>query len=200
MKKLLLLGNGAIPHDISEQVSSFDYVFRINRMTNIENTGDKIDGLFLTFSDDFIKRSDDDKLKEYFAKAKQIFINFETKLKLLYGKKWEKFISKEQWLNANIMSFSENKKHIGCNYVTTTIRVLDVITTEPQWCDNYEIWIAGITVDGRAEMMKNGEEWDKKPYRQYGEYEERFLKRLIDEGKIKLLFPEEYSNGIKSEI
>ena len=56
--------------------------------------------------------------------------------------------------------------------------------------ENYEIWIAGITVEGRKELMETGDPWINTNHRFFGKEEEEFLKRLLQEGKIKRLIPE----------
>lgn len=88
------------------------------------------------------------------------------------------------------------KRNLGnifrSNGSTTTIRVLNELTSNPEWTDEYEIWIAGITVNGRGKLMESGAPWINTTHRFYGHKEEAFLKKLIDNGKVKLLFPDEY--------
>lgn len=187
-KKLLLLGNGPIPIDISDKVNKFDYVFRINRMTNFKTTGKRIDGLFIGVYADFLHDYKGGEFKEYFKEAKQIFLT--DMLKLNFTNYWSEYITEEQWNNVKLLSYEHNYEHIQAEQITTTIRILDILTSEPEWCNNYEIWIAGITVEGRGELMKNGDAWIKTLHSKYGHKEEFFLKKLLSEGKIKRLIPE----------
>lgn len=187
MKKLLLLGNGPISHDISDKVNSFDYVFRINRMTNFLTTGTRIDGVFIGAYRDFKYEYRGGDFKEYFKMAKEVFLTESLKLRF---DNWDEFLTQEQWDQVKIMSFAGNRQNIGMDFPTTTLCVLNVLTTDPEWYENYEIWIAGITVEGRKELMETGDAWIKTNHRFYGKEEEEFLKRLIKENKIKRLIPE----------
>lgn len=187
MKKLLLIGNGPIPIDISNKVNEFDYVLRVNRMTNLLTTGTRIDGIFIGAYDDFMYKYEGGEFRDYFKTAKQVFLT--EKLKRNFAN-WKKFLTKEQWNNVELMDFKYNVLNIGIPYPTTTICVLNVLTSFPEWFANYEIWICGITVEGRAELMRKGEPWSKTSHRYTGNYEEDFLKRLLSENKIKRLIPE----------
>ena len=178
-KKLLLIGNGPIPIDISDNVNEFDYVLRINRMTNLPTTGDKIDGIFIGAYNDFFNIYKGGEFKEYFKKAKDIFLT--QKLKERFEDKWKDYLTKEQWENLTLLSFKNNVGNVKANPITTTIIVLDVLTTFPEWHENYEIWIAGITVEGRGQLMSTGEPWSKTLHKMQGYKEECFLKLLLKE-------------------
>jgi hypothetical protein len=186
-KKLLLIGNGPIPIDISDKVNQFDYILRVNRMTNIKTTGNRIDGVFIGAYNDFKYTYKGGEFKDYFKFAKDIFIT--EQLKLTFNN-WNEFLTQEQWDNIQIMDFSNNMKNIGTRFPTTTLCVLNVLTSFPEWYENYEIWVAGITVNGRSELMYNGKPWIKTTHRFDGKLEEDFLKMLIAEGRIKRLIPE----------
>lgn len=186
-KKLLLIGNGPIPIDISEKVNEFDYVMRVNRMTNFLTTGTRIDGVFIGAYKDFREFYKGGEFRDYFKTAKEVFLT--DNLQKLF-KNWDEFLTKEQWDNVQIMDFSTNKENIGTAFPTTTLCLLNVLTTVPEWYENYEIWICGITVEGRKELMYNGEPWKKTNHRFDGEKEETFLKNLIKENKIKRLIPD----------
>ena len=188
MKKLLLIGNGPIPIDISDKVNEFDYIFRINRMTNFETTGNRIDGLFIGIYRDFLEIYKGGKFKDEFKNAKQIFLT--ESLKRNFKNDWQKYITQEQWDNIKFFSFKYNREHIKATQITTTIRILDILTSEKEWFENYEIWICGITVEGRGELMKNGNPWKNTQHCRYGYDEEAFLKKLLEEGRIKRLIPE----------
>lgn len=186
-KKLLLIGNGPIPIDISEKVNKFDYVMRVNRMTNFLTTGTRIDGVFIGAYRDFREYYKGGEFKDYFKTSKEIFLTDNLKQ---WFTNWNEFLTQEQWDNVKLMDFSTNKENIGTAFPTTTLCVLNVLTTVQEWYENYEIWICGITVEGRKELMYNGEPWKKTNHRFYGEKEELFLKKLLNENKIKRLIPE----------
>lgn len=190
MKRLILIGNGPVPRDISEEIDSFDYVFRINRMCNLLLTcPDRIDGLFMATYDDFKNEYKGGVFKDYFKSAKQIFMTESMKRRF---REWRDYITEEQYNGIQTFNFFFPLPfHLG-PAPTTTIRVLNILVNDPKWYKEYEIWIAGITVDGRAELMRTGDPWKNTNHDRYGDYEERFLKKLVDDGKIKLLFPEEY--------
>lgn len=187
MKKLLLIGNGPIPIDISDEVNKFDYVFRINRMTNFKTTGNRIDGVFIGAYHDFKHIYKGGEFKEYFKTAKQVFLTLPLKLQFW---EWKNYLTKEQWDNVKLINFKDNYKNIGTPHPTTTICVLNVLTSLPEWYENYEIWIAGITVNGRKELMTAGEPWANTSHKFDGEKEETFLKNLLKDNKIKRLIPE----------
>lgn len=191
-KRLILIGNGPIPYDISGEINTFDYVFRINRMCNLLLTcSDRIDGLFMGAYRDFKEDYLGGPYKDYFKKAGQIFVTPQIKSDF---REWRDYISEEQWNNIKTMDlFKRNLGNIfRSNGSTTTIRVLNELTSNPEWTDEYEIWIAGITVNGRGKLMESGAPWINTTHRFYGHKEEAFLKKLIDNGKVKLLFPDEY--------
>lgn len=186
-KKLLLIGNGPIPVDISEKVNEFDYVLRINRMTNFKTTGERIDGVFIGAYKDFKHIYKGGEFKDYFKTAGEILLTQSLKDKF---DNWDEFLTIEQWNNIKIIEFDNNLKNIGTAHPTTTICVLNVLTSNPEWYENYEIWICGITVEGREKLMYEGEPWKKTLHRFDGKKEEDFLKKLLEENKIKRLTPE----------
>jgi hypothetical protein len=186
-KKLLLIGNGPIPIDISEKVNEFDYVMRINRMTNFLTTGTRIDGVFIGAYLDFREIYKGGDFKDYFKTAKEVFLTANLKK---WFKNWYEFLTIDQWKNVKIMDFKYNVPNIGITYPTTTICVLNVLTSFPEWYENYEIWICGITVEGREALMSSGKPWENTNHRFDGKKEEDFLKKLLNENKIKRLIPE----------
>ena len=186
-KKLLLIGNGPIPIDISDKVNEFDYVMRVNRMTNFLTTGTKIDGVFIGAYKDFREIYKGGEFKDYFKTAKEVFLTDNLQK---WFKNWDEFLTQEQWDNVKLMDFRYNKEKIGTEFPTTSLCVLNVLTSFPEWYENYEIWICGITVEGREELMYNGDAWKRTNHRFDGKKEEDFLKRLINENKIKRLIPE----------
>ena len=195
-KTLLLIGNGPIPIDISDKVNEFDYVMRVNRMTNFSTTGTRIDGVFIGAYHDFREIYKGGEFKDYFKTAKEVFLTDNLKK---WFTDWSEFLTQEQWDNVKIMDFHSNLENIGRTFPTTTICVLNVLTSDPQWYEKYEIWICGITVEGREELMYNGAPWIKTTHRFDGKKEEEFLKKLIAEGRIKRLIPEIDDNIHNSE-
>ena len=53
MDKFIIVGNKLIDKDISQIVDSFDYVVRLNRMSNYGKTGHKTDLWLADFHDEF---------------------------------------------------------------------------------------------------------------------------------------------------
>lgn len=186
-KKLLLIGNGPIDVDISEKVSEFDYVLRINRMTNYATTKGKTDGLFIGAYHDYKYIYKGGEYKSHIKDIKDIYLTENLKNNF---DNWGDFLTREQWENVKIMDFGSNMKNIGIPFPTTTICVLNVLTSKPEWYKNYDIWVCGITVNGRGKLMLNGKPWMKTNHRFEGDKEEEFLKKLLLENKIKRLIPD----------
>lgn len=195
-KRLLLIGNGPIPINISDKVNEFDYVMRINRMTNFLTTGTRIDGVFIGAYKDFREFYKGGEFKEYFKTAKEVFLTDNLKK---WFTNWNEFLTQDQWDNIKIMDFKYNKENVGTAFPTTSICVLNVLTSFPIWYENYEIWICGITVNGREKLMKTGTAWSKTLHKFDGKLEEEFLKKLLKENKIKRLIPEIDDNIYNSE-
>lgn len=157
MKKLLLIGNGPIENDITEKVNEFDYVVRINRMTNKDKTGDRADACYVILCKQFF-----DANPEPFDSVDTLYIRPCDVLSYLAGKK----------------RFFQNVKNIKFmprldDRFSTTIGVLKHLLET-----DYEIWLAGVTIDGRSKLD------DKLHPMQEEEY---YLKGLLQENKIKLL-------------
>ena len=188
-KRLLLIGNAPIPVDISKEVNTFDYVFRINRMNNLPTTGYRVDGVFIAAHNDWRNVYKGGEYKDYYKRAKDVFVTPEIKATL---HDWAEYLTLEQWQNIKLMDFTQNHlpDHVNTPIITTTIRVLDVLTSAKNITDNYEIWIAGFTVDGRGKMMEKGDAWINTEHRWMGHREEDFLKRLIAQGRVQRLIPE----------
>lgn len=188
-KKLLLIGNAPIPVDVADKVNEFDYVLRINRMNNLHNTGDRIDGVFVAAYRDWREVYHGGENKEHYKRAGQLWITPELKANF---PDWNEYFTKEQWEHPVLISFGMNAdvSHVHCTIVTTTIRVLDVLVSTPSITNEYEIWIAGITIEGRGKMFETGDAWINTEHRWMGHAEERYLKRLVAEGRVKRLIPE----------
>lgn len=185
-KKLLLIGNAPIPIDIADKVNQFDYVLRINRMTNLNNTGKRIDGVFIAAYEDWRNVYHGGENKEYYKQASDIWLTPEIKHNF---HDWKEYFTEKQWSNPILISFANNSNidHVNCTIITTTIRVLDVLVHTKSITDIYDIWIAGITIEGRGKMMETGSAWIDTAHRYMGYAEEKYLKRLVTEGKVKRL-------------
>lgn len=73
-KRLLLIGNGPILINISDKVNKFNYVMRINRITNFIIIESRIDGVFIGAYKDFREFYKGVEFKEYFKTAKEVFL------------------------------------------------------------------------------------------------------------------------------
>lgn len=189
MKKLLLIGNAPINVDIADMVNAFDYVLRINRMNNLHNTGERIDGVFVAAYNDWRNVYKGGENKEYYKKASHIWVTPEIYESLT---EWNEYFTEEQWRNPVVITFNKNHEthRANCPILTTTIRVLDVLVNTPSITNEYEIWIAGVTVNGRGVLFEKGEAWRNTEHRWMGHAEEKYLKRLLSEDRIKRLIPE----------
>jgi hypothetical protein len=188
-KKLLLVGNAPIPVDVADKVNEFDYILRINRMNNLHNTGNRIDGVFIAAYDDWRNVYHGGENREHYKRAKDIWMTPEIREQFT---DWKEYLTEEQWSKPMIISFAENAdvSHANCTILTTTVRVLDVLVNAKGITDEYEIWIAGVTLEGRGKMFETGEAWINTEHRWMGHAEERYLKRLVAEGRVKRLIPE----------
>lgn len=198
-KKLLLIGNAPIPIDVSKQVNEFDYILRINRMNNLHNTGGRIDGVFIAAYDEWRNVFHGGENKNYYKQAKDIWMTPEIRNQFY---DWKEYLTEEQWKKPKIISFANNADfdHCNCTILTTTVRVLDVIVNAKGITDEYEIWIAGVTIEGRGKMFEEDSAWKNNEHRWFGHAEERYLKKLVLEGRVKRLIPEiddsiHYSEG-----
>lgn len=185
MKKLIVIGNKPIDHDMSFIDEEFDYILRINRMINFGNTGNRIDGLFLGAYTDFKKVYKGGEYRQWFMSVKDIYLTDQIKRNF---RNWNEFITKIQWDNAISWDFVKAKKELGCN-ATSSICTLWTILNDPGFTSEYEIWFTGLDIE-RGEMMKVGDPWKNTGHNNAGKGETDFLKNSINQGILKYLSDE----------
>lgn len=182
-KKLLLIGNKPIEEDVSEKVDSFDFVVRVNRMTNVPNTGRKIDGYYLGMWRDFREQYHGGEHRDIMKEAKVVFCHprvYENRVNIF------EYITKEQYMTAEIINVNASRIGIGTQYPTSTISVLWYLVNS-HWAYEYDIYIFGIDIEGRDELFRSNAEWNTTTHVNAGGDEAEYMKRLIAEGKIKVL-------------
>lgn len=195
-KKLLIIGNKIehpnykgmeIPLDVYKNaIDNMDYVCRINRMHNYGVTGTKLDGLYLGGWNDFVQLYKGGEHTDLTYTAKDIYVDrrawvggFNTKCK--------QFISDQQFEHITICPFTEQKQHIQYAFPCSVLLMIDYFATEHPWCDEYEVWVTGIDIENRADVIKNGWQWAKNGHPRGAEAEEAYLKRMLAERKIHWL-------------
>ena len=189
MKKLILIGNKPIENDISSVIDSFDYVFRVNRMMNYGNTGERIDGVFMGIYRDFVEEYKGGPFVDKFKTAGQIFISKSMKRLSSAYFDWTKWITAKQYNNLGIIDYSKYRSHFYNTSVCTSLRVLDYLISEERWTREYEIWICGLDVEDRANILMTGDAWKNTTHskKEAAEGEERYLKEKLNSGVIKRL-------------
>lgn len=205
-KRLIIIGNKMSRPtyngvDISmeayqQAIQNCDYVCRINRMHNYGiTTGTKIDGLYIGGWNDYVNNYKGGQHVDVTKTAKNIFVdkrawpNFENKCL--------DFITQEQKNNITICPFIEQKEHIGNPYPCSVILMIDYFATTKPWCDEYEIWVTGIDIENRKDILSNGWQWKTAGHITGAEAEEQYLKKMLDDGKIKHLEKELYCQKVE---
>lgn len=180
MKNLILIGNKPINKDMSFIDSNYDYVFRVNKMCNLGNTGYRIDGVYLGLYSDFIITHKGGKNKTYYKTAKDIYM-----LPILKKFFWEykEYMSQEQYDNIKFLDFDAARINLkAC--LTSTVCVLWNILNDKNFINNYKIHLTGLDIEGREELLKNGDEWKNTAHANAGAIEEKYIKDCINNGLI----------------
>lgn len=180
-KRLILVGNKPTNKDgLSNLVDSFDYVVRVNRMNNLGATGTKIDGCYIGAWPDWKYKYKGGEHRDLYKTIPHLFMikrtweNFEN---------YKEFITDEQYANVELLDFSICKEHIGTPRATSALRVLDCLL-HSHWVDEYDISITGIDVEGRGWLFINNPTWSETGHKYAGFAEERYLKKIIEEGLV----------------
>ena len=180
-KKLILIGNKPISKDMSFIDSEFDYILRVNKMCNLGTTGNRIDGVYLGLYSDFTLVHKGGKHKDLYKTAKDIYM-----LPLLWNFffEYKEYMSTEQYKAIKFFDFDAARTSIGA-CATSTVCILWNLLNNKEITDNYEIYLTGIDIEGRDELLKNGNEWKDSLHANAGEAEERFIKDCINKGLVK---------------
>lgn len=186
MKNLLLIGNKPYEEfDKADEVKDFDFVVRVNRMTNYGVTGTRLDGHYLGMYDDFRNVYHGGEYAEMIKTAQQIFCPQLVKdnTEHIFD-----YITKEQYDGIEVVDIGERPRNeMNCHYPTSTLFMLRHLLRTPKWKDEYDIYITGIDIEGRGNLMSNGEAWINTRHRYCGYAEEEWLKWRIKQGEIKVL-------------
>lgn len=181
--KAIIIGNKDIEKDISDKLKEFDIIIRINRCTNWEKTKtDKIDTWLMDLSveklfDDFKKIPCIDLLYN----ANKLFFYENSKNVTLYS-----ILSLNGLYRLNVVSYIHSldiKKYIPefdfmecrpSNFVWMILFTLENL-------QNCDIYITACDIENRSHLIEN------KFHKNCIKKEEKLLKTLINEGKIKFL-------------
>ena len=182
-KRFILIGNKPLRGDYSWIDTEYDKIFHINKMDNLGNSGRRVSGLYLGAYPDFsaVKGG---RNREYFKEAKEIYM---LPIPYRFFWDWSDYISAEQFAGIKLIDFDEARRYFGAA-TTSTVNILWLLVNgRIEEFKGYEVTLAGLDVEGRAELLKTGAPWAGTGHAQAGAAEERWLRELIDSGQIKYL-------------
>lgn len=183
-KELILVGNKPfLTDDLAEEIDSYDFVVRVNRMNNLYLSGSKIDGYYLGMWKDFRDVWHGGQFKERIKDAKKIFAPKEVyrNTKFIFD-----YITKEQYDSIEVINITESRKGTSVPYPTSTISTLWYLLNS-NWNEQYNISLTGVDIDGRGEMFLREEEWNTTTHGNCGYDEERYLRNLVETKQIKFI-------------
>ena len=182
-KKLILVGNKPFANDsLAAVIDGYDFVVRVNRMTNFGASGVKTDGVFLGMYSDFINQYDGGEHKDVFRLASQIFAVQMVK----NDDKVLDYITSAQREGLEVVSHFYALCDVNVGSITSAVLMLHHLLRS-HWADEYEITVTGLDIDGRGELMRTGDEWKNNEHGQMGDREEAWLKGLVESGLILYL-------------
>ena len=188
-KDLILIGNKPNIIDISKEVDSYDFVMRVNRMQNYGLSGTKIDGLYLCLSFEYLSLLDEHS-HELTLKADKIFI--EPRHEYFLEMHLNEICTKEQYDNHGLVYFSnEGFERVIPNrrydqVPTSTFKLLDYLLNTEYWMDNYNITVSGVDIEGRGELLSNGDAWRSTTHKDVGDAEGAYVLKNVEDGRLKL--------------
>ena len=179
-KKLVFVGNKPpMRETLSNEIDSFDYVMRINRMNYLGHTGNRIDGLCLEANHLFKHEFKGGENKKSIKNAGQILMR-----PFWYGhfSNWEEYLTEEQYKNIELIEDRFAINETGFERLTTSILLLGYLLNS-HWSEEYDIYITCLDVENRALLIDNFPIWNW--HKGAGLYEQRFL---MDKLKNKQIF------------
>ena len=179
-KKLVFVGNKPpMRETLSNEIDSFDYVMRINRMNYLGHAGNRIDGLYLEANHEFNHEFKGGENKKSIKNAGQILMR-----PFWYGhfSNWEEYLTEEHYKNIGLIEDRSAIAETGFERLTTSILLLGYLLNS-HWSEEYDIYITCLDVENRALLIDNFPIW--KGHKGAGLYEQRFL---IDKLKNKQIF------------
>ncbi len=185
-KKLLVVGNAPIDTDMSKELKDFDYIVRVNRMTNYERCKSKTDLLLLDIyigsEWSYIASANNSKR---FSTVKNV-ISFTDPPKIVCDKIG---ITDKAYENMKITSFHDlDIKKYFPNYEYNNHRITNsmwmLLYCIENFSNDYEIWFTCMDVEGRAGLPYLNKHM---AHRGAAQDEENFLKTMIANGTIHFL-------------
>ena len=209
-KKMIIFGNKMLPKDLSKEqvdyINSFDVIVRVNRMNNINQTGNRVDWWHPDICRGFLNFLDDEERmnKIDFSQISRIYLTKKVLKKFLIDRDVkEKFAQKcfgcdyktirQSKIQDNSWQYLQLKNQNSYwkldtelkNRPTSTICLISHLVH--LFHQEYDIYIFGIDLENREKLFQENEIWNQGWHRNVGGLEEKFLKDLISKGKIRVL-------------
>lgn len=188
-QKLLLVGNKPLTHNSSEEIDAeFDYIFRVNRMQSLGYSGTRIDGLYITIGGPFFNSFLTADVYYKWIQAKQVYVN--NRQYSILEKRWKECVTEEQFKNVKILTFPiEGFQRIIPDYSaaktpTSVLKLLDYLIYTPEWRDVYDIYVCGLDIAGRGEMMSHHQNWIYTSHKYVGDDEARYIMDEVNKGNL----------------
>lgn len=183
IQRLILIGNKPLRENHLWIDTEYDKIFRINKMDNLGNSGERIDALYLGAYPDFTAAKGG-KHRARYREARSICM---LPIPHRFFWDWSDYITREQFERIQLIDFTEARCFFKAA-TTSTINILWLLLNGKfAEFKDYEITLAGVDVEGRAELLRTGEPWRDNEHSKAGATEERWLKELISTGRIKYL-------------
>lgn len=184
-KRLLIIGNAPLNDDISEDVKSFDFIVRINRMSNYDNCASHTDlwlcDMWWGAVKAYIKESktNNDKFKD----VSQIISFYKT-----YVDKYQECGIPDELISSTKMVSFENEFDIK-NYIPLynwkdyrpSNSLWIILYCLEKYANEYDIYITGINIFDRSYLSNNT------PHVKIYKFEVELLQKLFNEGKINIM-------------
>lgn len=196
-KKLLIIGNKPVDnkYNFNEFINSeFNYILRVNRFTNIKETGLRMDGLYVNlikaWFDLFITEN-----AQYFSNVKDIFLNKNNRNQKLINKLVRNYIIpynksvriiKTNWDHVKMPNEFQTWENDGKTTVPNTT-IICIANCIKYFSKFYDIYFTCLDYKNRDEVLKNGEPWKDSHHINVGKYEDEFLTKMINENKLKFI-------------
>lgn len=181
-KKLILVGNKPpMKKDLSQEIKTFDYVMRVNRMNYLKYTSEnRLDGLFLEANNVFKNFYKGGEYKDKIKEVRDILMHKDWYEKV---HEWKNYLTKEQYTNIELINPEYAFKDIGFERPTSSVRLLAHLLNEPKWRNKYNISITCLDIERRSFLIDNHPEWSY--HKGGGKLEQLYLTRLLESGEIQ---------------
>lgn len=187
-KKLILVGNKPpTRRDLAEEIATYDYVMRINRMNYLTQTAEnRLDGLFLEANEIFKYICEGGEHKEKIKLMKDVLMH-----KDWYDKfqEWSNYLTEEQYKNVELINPNHGLREIGFERPTSAVRLLAHLLNEEKWKDRFDISITCLDIENRAYLIDNHPNWNY--HKGGGFFEQIYLIRLLKSGQIQRVLDNE---------